>query len=93
MNNEQLVASKMIRSFGHKRPKIIISNKALHSLKLGQLSVVYLMLYFASFRSVSQARHLLDAIPRLCVCLLLFVGWGGVRFPGEVGVLVHPRLR
>ena len=46
-----------------------------------------------SFRSVSQARHLLDAIPRLCVCPLLFVGRGGVRFPGEVGVLVHPRLR
>ena len=46
-----------------------------------------------SFRSVSQARHLLGAILRLCVCLLLIVGRGGVRFPGEVGVLVHPRLR
>ena len=46
-----------------------------------------------SFRSVSQARHLLDAILRLSVCLLLFVGRGGVRFPGEVGALVHPRLR
>ena len=29
----------------HKRPKSIISNKALHSLKLGQLSLVYLMPY------------------------------------------------
>ena len=46
-----------------------------------------------SFRSVSQARHLLGAILCLSVCLLLFVGRGGVRFPGEVGVLVHPRLR
>ena len=46
-----------------------------------------------SFRSVSQARHLLDEILRLSVCLLLIVGRGGVRFPGEVAVLVHPRLR
>ena len=46
-----------------------------------------------SFRSVSQARHLLDAILRLSVCLFFIVGRGGVRFPGEVGVLVHPRLR
>ena len=46
-----------------------------------------------SFRSVRQARHLLDAILRLSVCLLLIVDRGGVRFPGKVGVLVHPRLR
>ena len=45
-----------------------------------------------SFRGVSQARHLLDAILRLSVCLL-FIGRGGVRFPGEVGVLVHLCLR
>ena len=43
-----------------------------------------------SFRSVSQAR---DAILCLSVCLLFIVGRGGVRFPGEVGVLVHPCLR
>ena len=46
-----------------------------------------------SFRSVSQTRHLLDAILHLSVCLLFVVGSGGVRFPGEVGVLVNPRLR
>ena len=46
-----------------------------------------------SFRSVSRTRHLLDAILRLSVCLLFSVSRGGVRFPGEVGVLVHPRLR
>ena len=46
-----------------------------------------------SFRSISQARHLLGAILRLCVCLMFIVGRGGVRFPGEVGVLVYPRLR
>ena len=56
----------------------------------GVLIVVFVGL---SFRSVSQTRHLLGAILRLCVCLLLIVGRGGVRFPGEVGVLVHPRLR
>ena len=44
-----------------------------------------------SFGSVSHTRHLLDAILRLSVCLLLIVGRGGVRFPGEVGVFVHPR--
>ena len=38
-------------------------------------------------------RHLLDAILRLSVCLLFVVDRGGVRIPGEVGVLVHPRLR
>ena len=48
---------------------------------------------FLSFCSVSQVRHLLGAILRLSVCLLLFVGRGGVRFLGEGGVLVHPHLR
>ena len=43
-----------------------------------------------SFRSVSQTRHLLDAILRLSVCLMFIVGRGGVRFPGEVGVLGIP---
>ena len=50
---------------------------------------------FLSFLSgsVSQTRHLLGAILRLSVCLSFIVGRGRVRFPGEVGVLVHPRLR
>ena len=40
--------------------------------------------------SVSQTRHLLGAIVHLSVCVSFIVGRGGVRFPSEVGVLVHP---
>ena len=43
--------------------------------------------------SVNRTRHLLGAILCLSVCLSFIVGRGGVRFPGKVGVLVHPRLR
>ena len=46
-----------------------------------------------SFRTVSQARHLLGCNSPFVCCLLFIVRRGGVRFPGEVGVLVHPRLR
>ena len=59
-----------------------------------QLFLVFLVVFVElSFGSVSQTRHLLDAILRLSVCLLFIVGRGGVRFLGEVGVLVHPRFK